>query len=711
MTRLLTVRRRPARPGRLRALAIAGLCLLVLLVATRPLLAQEPEQRDIVRDTGGEGAAAGGDADRIDLLLFDAETWLAEGNWNEAVRTLEAVLRAERGRVEVWQALARACRMALDADSVRRDPAFADSLALSAADAYRHVLELRPRDQSALNGLNLLAARFNSPVQNQLHSPGARRLWAEADSLRTAGAWARAAESLRLLGRLQPGVPAVQRLRGDALRRAGAPPEEIRRAFEQALRSNPADRAALVALARMDLAAGDTVSGEGRLRAAFELSPADTATQAALAALHDAGRPGSSEGAERLFYRGRLALARGDANRAAGYLGRAVAIDSAGADYRKFLGIAWYELRRFPEALDQLRVALWRQGDDRDIPFYIGACFFHLGHYEPAVAYLGPAANGHRPRGEAARLMALSLAHLEGQSGGVVFYLEQALREGSADPDIPCMLGEMYVRLDRWDDAERRFGECAALRPDHPAALLGQGLVADHRGHPGAAVGFLGRFLATQPASPAVLMRMGLAWLKLSQPDSALYCFRQVLASDTTFAELHPASLRETQVLDVVFIVLMAGRNTKDGIVVGERLVELEPANPGFANNLAMAYADAGHSLPRALELAERARAAGRDDPGVMDTVGWVLARMGRHREALRLLDEARRLTEADPRGNPSEIYFHLAWLLSDMKKTAEAIAWARKAIETADNPIVESGARELLEALEAERAPDNPDN
>lgn len=673
--------------------------------------AQDPEPRQVEKDLDPAERAPGGQdpdsvgaaqraardaAGRADLMLFDAETLLHQGKFAEAIAALRDLTRLQPGRVEGWQALAQAYGLMIESSR----PATADSLALLAVTAYRRILEIQPRHRLALNGVSLLGARFNAPPEQFLRTVEARRLWARSDSALARRDAPTAVDLLRRLARLQPNVPAVYRRLAQALTLNGAPMAEIRAACLDILRVNPADAVALTALGGMALEEGNEAEAERLLRVAFELAPDDSLAREALARLEEKPGGGGADTGERLFYRGRIEMARGNREEGIALLERATALDSTGVDYQKYLGIALFIERRYPEALERLRHALEQQGEDQDLPFYIGASFYYLGSYELAASYLGPAANAHRPRGEAARLMAMALARGGEQPEGVVYYLEQAVREGSGDPALPCLLGEMYVRLNRWEDARGSFADCARLNPDQPAALLGQGLVEDHDGHPRAAVNHLTRFLATQPASPAVHMRLGLALLKLARPDSALGHFRTVLNSDTTFASLKPDTLNEAQVLDIVFIILMSGRNNEDGIAVGERLIELEPGNGGFANNLAMAYADADRNLPRALTLAQKARAATPDDGGVLDTYGWVLARLGRHEEARRALLKAVDLTLGSAHPDASEIYFHLGFLLAAMHRQKEAVVWARKSLEQPTNPLVEEAARGLLERL-----------
>jgi Flp pilus assembly protein TadD len=89
-------------------------------------------------------------------------------------------------------------------------------------------------------------------------------------------------------------------------------------------------------------------------------------------------------------------------------------------------------------------------------------------------------------------------------------------------------------------------------------------------------------------------------------------------------------------------------------------VVEARPDDLDARNNLALALADAGRDLDRALVLAESVLETRPRDPSVMDTVGWVLLQKGEPEKALELFERALRRRPASP-----EINFHraVAWI------------------------------------------------
>lgn len=103
------------------------------------------------------------------------------------------------------------------------------------------------------------------------------------------------------------------------------------------------------------------------------------------------------------------------------------------------------------------------------------------------------------------------------------------------------------------------------------------------------------------------------------------------------------------------------------------RAIELRPGDPEAANNLGYLWADRGENLAEAEALIRRALAA-NDQANVRDSLGWVLYKRGRFREAMVELRNA----VSGVAGDHAVIYDHLGdayWRL-EMKEAAVAM-WA----------------------------------
>jgi putative PEP-CTERM system TPR-repeat lipoprotein len=98
----------------------------------------------------------------------------------------------------------------------------------------------------------------------------------------------------------------------------------------------------------------------------------------------------------------------------------------------------------------------------------------------------------------------------------------------------------------------------------------------------------------------------------------------------------------------------LANKEFKPAIALLENLLKRNPNNPVVLNNLAWAYQQ--EKDPRALDTAEKAYKAAGDNPGVMDTLGWMLVEQGNAARGVQLLQKASGMAPDAP-----EIRYHLA--------------------------------------------------
>jgi putative PEP-CTERM system TPR-repeat lipoprotein len=98
----------------------------------------------------------------------------------------------------------------------------------------------------------------------------------------------------------------------------------------------------------------------------------------------------------------------------------------------------------------------------------------------------------------------------------------------------------------------------------------------------------------------------------------------------------------------------LASKDFKSAIAQLQTLLKTNPNNPVALNNLAWAYQQ--DKDPRALPTAEQAYKVAGENPGVMDTLGWLLVEQGDTARGLPLLQKAGGIAPDAP-----EIHYHLA--------------------------------------------------
>ncbi len=106
-----------------------------------------------------------------------------------------------------------------------------------------------------------------------------------------------------------------------------------------------------------------------------------------------------------------------------------------------------------------------------------------------------------------------------------------------------------------------------------------------------------------------------------------------------------------------------------------EIILALEPDNIVMMNNLAYLLSVQGKELSRAKELALKVVAREPSNAGYLDTLGWVLFRMGEFEEARKVLEKA---AELDPR--EAEIADHLGKVYEQLGNMEKALEMKEKA-------------------------------
>jgi tetratricopeptide (TPR) repeat protein len=115
------------------------------------------------------------------------------------------------------------------------------------------------------------------------------------------------------------------------------------------------------------------------------------------------------------------------------------------------------------------------------------------------------------------------------------------------------------------------------------------------------------------------------------------------------------------------------------------RVLKQDPDNAHALNALGYTLADRTNRYQEAYELIKRALDLRPDDPAIMDSMGWVLYRLGRHDEAVRFLKQALELHD------DGEIAAHLGEVLWVSGRAAEAKdVWQRAIKSYPDHKVLQ---------------------
>jgi putative PEP-CTERM system TPR-repeat lipoprotein len=464
-------------------------------------------------------------------------------------------------------------------------------------------------------------------------------------------------------------------------------------AAQDLLENFPDEPRALTAAAMYFQLRGDN----GRARELFDRA-AERETDGAVARMFVAAalvQDGRREDAEQLLRRvieeqpengqalnalAELALARGALDEGAELLARA-ADHSDTVSPR--LALVQLQIRRgnLSAAKEQLGLAATAAPDSPEVTAVSGVLALAEGRAEDAVALLAKA--------EAAlpnRLgVTLTLARAQIASGKPDAARTTVQRVLSAAPrslPLRLMLGEAELRL---GNAEEASSIAAQLKADYPAQSGGYILEADAQiatRRYNVAADTLAAAFDRDPTWP-VLTRLLEARQLAGQSAEAMSAIQQWVASNPQHV---PGKLAQAGLLQ------NANRDV-EALSTYEAVIAIDDSNLAALNNAAWL----AHELnrPGALGLAERAHTLARDNPAVLDTLGWILVGENRGSEAIPHLSRAAELAP-----NAPEIRYHLASALAADGKSAEARSILTTVVNGSRDFEGKTEARRLLESL-----------
>jgi Tfp pilus assembly protein PilF len=213
------------------------------------------------------------------------------------------------------------------------------------------------------------------------------------------------------------------------------------------------------------------------------------------------------------------------------------------------------------------------------------------------------------------------------------------------------------------------------------------------------------RTLELDPANVAAFRQLAQIYQNAGGIDDAIATYKQALQKSPDSAQIHY----------LLAVLQQAKDQTQLAIEGYEKAIALDPDLAGAKNNLAYLLADTGKNLDRALDLAQEAKAQRPEDPGMADTLGWVLYRRGITGAAVGYLREA--VAELEPGSQEIALARHhlaLAYEANDQKQLAiDALEISLAELEekqgkvraqggTPEDPEWSSPAREMLARLKS---------
>jgi tetratricopeptide (TPR) repeat protein len=236
--------------------------------------------------------------------------------------------------------------------------------------------------------------------------------------------------------------------------------------------------------------------------------------------------------------------------------------------------------------------------------------------------------------------------------------LQRALEIGAKDPDMVRMyLGQVNEELKRDEQALKWYSSITHGAQFIPAQARYAGVLAKQ-----------GRLAEARRHLQGVAAGDARQRIQLTLAEANL--LREAKAYQEAFDFLAAAVARTPDVPDLLYDHAMAAEKINRIDVLESnlrRVIEMQPDHAHAYNALGYTLADRNLRLPEARTLIETAHKLAPNDPFILDSLGWVLFRMGENQEALGHL---RRAYEMRPDG---EIAAHLGEVLWVLGRRDEA--------------------------------------
>ncbi|HEY0337953.1 MAG TPA: tetratricopeptide repeat protein, partial [Burkholderiales bacterium] len=210
--------------------------------------------------------------------------------------------------------------------------------------------------------------------------------------------------------------------------------------------------------------------------------------------------------------------------------------------------------------------------------------------------------------------------------------LKRALDMGYGEPDVARLyLGQLTEEEKRYDEALKWYGsvepgeQYVNAQARYAGVLAKQGRLAEARKHL--------QQVSTEDPQQRV---------QLTQAEAQL--LRDANEYQQAFDLLAQALQKMPDTPDLLYDHAMAAEKVNRPDVLERslrKLIELRPDHAHAYNALGYTLADRNERLTEAHELIEKALKLAPSDAFIMDSMGWVLYRMGRRQEALDYLQRA----------------------------------------------------------------------
>lgn len=262
-------------------------------------------------------------------------------------------------------------------------------------------------------------------------------------------------------------------------------------------------------------------------------------------------------------------------------------------------------------------------------------------------------------------------------------------------------LGELFMAAELYTEAAAVYREAAGkplLQGAKPDNLLRLALALELSGETDPALEAITDAMKLIPGGhPLLAFREAWIYYHAHRMSEAALKFEAFIAK---YPDSDPWTKQAKFSLSAVYVDQGA---IEKGQKILEKYLAENPDDIGVNNDLGYLYADQGTNLEKARKMIEKAVKAEPENAAYLDSMGWVLFKLGEYKEAISWLKKATQLET----GNDATIWEHLADCYSANQESSEATKAWKKALELVnkENHPDEKLIRRVKEKLEAQKS------
>lgn len=266
--------------------------------------------------------------------------------------------------------------------------------------------------------------------------------------------------------------------------------------------------------------------------------------------------------------------------------------------------------------------------------------------------------------------------------------------------DLYRELGAYYIDQELFRDAERTFQEAADHPALKPARYYFVSLVSVARemdGRIDEAIAAIQETRKLAPDQSQFAVQEARIYYRARRWDEAVNVFESIIRD----FDLESEVIREAR-FSLSAVLVQKGDFDKGEQILLDILAQ-EPEHPQANNDLGYLWADRDKNLEQAKTMVEKALAAEPENAAYLDSMGWVLYRLGEFQAATDHLEKAAAL----PRGEDSTIHDHLGDCRAKLGEQDKAVASWRRALELEEaKPVPDP---KMLESLKRKLPTEEP--